>query len=421
MNLLIKQATIISLNSKFHHKIVDILIEGGVITDIKNNIQPKSNLKLIEVKGLCVSTGWLDLQSVSCDPGFEQKEDLDSLIKCAASGGFTGVCTHNYNLPPLHNKVQIEYVLNKTQNKLVDVFPFGAITFEGKGKDLSEMFDMKQSGSLAFSDYKSPINDAGVLLRALQYATNINSLIITHANDESISHHGQMNEGEKSTSLGLKGMPALSEELMIQRNISILEYTGGHLHIPTISSKGSIELIKKAKSSGLNITCGVAAINLSCDDSSLIEFDTNYKLNPPLRTKKDMLALRNGIEIGVIDVIVSDHSPQDTESKDLEFDLADFGMIGLQTAFSCALEGLKDKNIDYIIKSFTINPRKILGIKEPIIAAGRSANLTLFTLEEQTILSNKTNFSKSRNSPFFGKPLKGKIIGIVKGSKTFFN
>ena len=421
MNLLIKQATIISSNSKFHHKTIDILIEGGVITEIKNNIQTKSNVKLIEVKGLCVSTGWLDLQAVSCDPGYENKEDLDSLIKCAASGGFTGVCIHNYNLPPLHNKVQIEYVLNKTQNKLVDVFPFGTITFEGKGKDLAEMFDMKQSGSLAFSDYKSPINDAGLLMRALQYSTNINSLIITHANEDSISHLGQMNEGEISTSLGLKGMPSLSEELMVQRNISILEYTGGHLHIPTISSKRSIELIKKAKSNGLNVTCGVAAINLFCDDSSLLEFDTNYKLNPPLRSKKDMLALRNAIEIGVIDVIVSDHAPHDTESKDLEFDLADFGMIGLQTAFSCALEGLKENNIDCIIKSFTTNPRQILGLDEPLIADGQLANLTLFTLEDQTMLTAKTNLSKSRNSPFFGKQLKGKIIGIVKGSKTFFN
>jgi dihydroorotase len=312
-------------------------------------------------------------------------------------------------------------VLNKTENKLVTILPFGTITVEGKGKDLAEMHDMKKSGDICFSDYKHPIKDAGMVMRALQYAENIKSFVVTFCDDESISHGGQINEGEISTSLGLKGIPVLAEELNLQRNLAILEYTGGKLHIPTVSTKGSVELLKKAKANGLNVTCGVSAVNLFLDDTSLLDFDTNYKVNPPLRSKKDVQALRNGITSGVIDVIVSDHLPQDIESKDLEFDLADFGMINLQTAFSCALEGLKDKNIEILVKSLSDNAYPILGLKIPEIKEGSAANLTVFSVKETTTLTEKTNYSKSKNSPFFNKPLAGKVIGVVNGTKSYFN
>jgi len=421
MNILIKEATIISFNNALNNKVMDILIEGGVIVEIKKSIQAKGNIKVVQEKGLHVSAGWLDMQVVSCDPGFEYKENLDTMIKCAASGGFTSVCIHNYNQPALHNKSQIEYLINKTRNKVVDVIPFGTVTVDGNGKDMAEMYDMKMSGAVAFSDYKHPIKDAGMVMRALQYAGNIDSLIITHCNDESISFGGQMNEGETATTLGLKGMPALAEELMIQRNLSILEYTTGRLHIPTVSTKGSVELIKKAKANGLHVTCGVAAINLFLDDSVLKEFDTNYKLDPPLRTKKDVQALRAAVENGIIDVIVSDHLPQDIESKELEFDHADMGMINLQTAFNCALEGLKEKNIDSIVRSLTYNPRAILGINQAEVSEGKEANLTLFTLNEETTLTERSNYSRSRNSPFLGESLKGRVVGILNGTKSFFN
>jgi dihydroorotase len=376
---------------------------------------------VIEAAGLCVSSGWLDMQVVSCDPGFEHKEDLDSMIRCAAAGGFTAVCVHSYNQPALHNKAQIEYLINKTKNKVVDVLPLGTITVDGNGKELAEMYDMKTSGAIAFSDYKHPIKDAGMVMRALQYSSNIDSLIVTHCADESMAGGWQMNEGETSTILGLKGIPALAEELMVQRNIAILEYNGGRLHIPTISCKGSIELIKKAKSAGLNISCGVSAAHLYMDDSVLKDFDTNYKLNPPLRAKKDVQALRNAVENGVIDVIVSDHLPQDIESKELEFDHADFGMINLQTAFSCALEGLKEKNIHALVNALTVNPRRILGLEQTDIAEGKEANLTLFSLSEETMLTEKNNHSRSNNSPFFNKALNGRVVGVINGSKSFFN
>ena len=421
MNILIKQAKILASNSPFYNKVMDILIEGGVIVEIKKSITPKGNIKTIEGDELNVSNGWIDMQAVACDPGFEHKETLETLIKAAAAGGFTSVCVHNYNNPALHNKSQIEYILNKTENKLVNVLPFGTITVDGKGKDLAEMHDMKKSGAIAFSDYKHPIKDAGMVMRALQYSENINSFIITFCDDESISNGGQINEGEVSTVLGLKGIPVLAEELNLQRNLAILEYTGGKLHIPTVSTKNSVELLKKAKANGLNVSCGVAAVNLFLDDTCLTDFDTNYKVNPPLRSKKDVQALRNALSTGVIDVIVSDHLPQDIESKDLEFDLADFGMINLQTAFSCAMEGLKDKNVDAVIKAFSDNVYTILGLKIPKIEEGSEANLTVFSLKDSTTLTEKTNFSKSKNSPFFNKPLAGKVIGVVNGSKSYFN
>src|ERR1700741_753945 len=233
MNLLIKQARIIDPKSPFHNKVVDILIENGTITQIKKGITA-SGVKTIEESDLLVSVGWLDMQANLCDPGFEHKEDLESGLKAAAAGGFTGVCVVSGTNPPLHNKGQIEYVINRAKNNLVNVYPVGTLSQNQEGKDLSEMYDMKLAGAVAYSDYKTPVKDAGLVLRALQYTENINSFIITHCDEKSISHGGQMNEGETSTSLGLKGSPALAEEIMLQRNISVLEYAGGKLHIPTI-------------------------------------------------------------------------------------------------------------------------------------------------------------------------------------------
>ncbi len=421
MTILIRQARVVCENSEHHGKTMDLLIEAGQITAIKKSLPLSSGAKVIEAEGLCVSIGWLDLQAVSGEPGFEHRETLDTLIKSAAAGGFTGVCLHSNNQPAIDNKAQVEYLLGKTRNKVVDVFPLGTITVNGKGKDLSEMFDMKQAGALAFSDYKHSIQDAGMVLRALQYSKGIDSFIMPHCQDESLSHGGQMNEGETSTALGLKGMPALAEEILLERNLSILAYCGGKMHVPCISSKGSVDLIRKAKSSGLNVTCGVAAVQLLLDESALKDFDSNLKLNPPLRSKKDVLALRNAVENGTIDVIVSDHCPLDPEAKELEFDLAEFGMLGLQTAFSCALESLKEKNLHAIIRAFTSAPRTLLGLGQPLIAEKQEANLTLFSLEGNTQLTEKNNASKSANSPFFEQALSGRVIGVINGSKSYFN
>lgn len=414
MNLLIKQATVIDSTSPHNGRVVDILIEKGVITQIKKSIVPEKGVKTIEAEGLHVSAGWLDMQVNFCDPGYEHKETLNNGLKSAAKGGFTSVCLMSGTNPPLHNKAQIEYVANRAKDNLVDVLPIGTLSHNQEGKDLSEMYDMKISGAVAFSDYKKSTKDAGLILRALQYSQNINSFIITHCDDKTISHDGLVNEGITSTKLGLKGIPALAEEIMLQRNIQILEYTGGKMHIPTISTKGSVELIKKAKAKKLNITCGVAAYNLLLDDSELEGFDTNYKVNPPLRTKDDIDALKKGLADGVIDVIVSDHAPQDIESKDLEFDHADNGMIGLESCFGVLNMALSSKlSLENIIDTLTKNPRTILGLDALSVKEGAEANLTLFNPTKKYLFGKSHIVAANKNSGIIGKELKGVVIGVV--------
>lgn len=418
MNLLIKQATIVDSNSSHNGKVVDILIEKGVITQIKKSITPEKGVKTIEGDNLHVSAGWLDMQVNFCDPGNEHKETLEKGLKAAAKGGFTGVAVMSGTNPPLHNKAQIDYVVNKAKSNAVDVYPVGTLSYNQEGKDLSEMYDMQLSGAVAFSDYKKPIKDAGLILRALQYSNNINSFIITHCDDKTISHGGLMNEGVTSTRLGLKGMPALAEEIMLQRNIQILEYTGGKMHIPTISTKGSVELIKKAKAKKLNITCGVAAYNLLLDDMELEGFDTNFKVNPPLRTKEDVEALKKGVADGIIDVIVSDHNPQDIESKDLEFDLADNGMVGLESCFGVANAALSSKaSLETVIDTLTKNPRTVLGLKEVSVKEGEEANLTIFNPGKKYVFEKSHIMSSNKNSGFIGKELKGEVIAVINKDK----
>lgn len=414
MNLLIKQATIIDSESIYNGKVLDILIEKGKITQLKKSITPEKGVKTIEAENLHVSAGWLDMQVNFCDPGYEHKETMDNGLRTAAKGGFTGVCLMSGTNPPLTNKAQISYVVNKGCDTLVEVYPIGTLSYNQEGKDLSEMYDMQQAGAFAYSDYKKTIKDAGLILRALQYSSNINSFIITHCDDKTISHDGQMNEGVTSTKLGLKGIPALAEEIMLQRNIQILEYTGGKMHIPTISTKGSLELIKKAKAKKLNITCGVAAYNLLLDETELSGFNSNLKVNPPLRTKEDIEALKKGIADGIIDVIVSDHNPQDIESKDLEFDLADNGMIGLESCFGVLNTALNQKvELDKIIKTLTINPRSILNLASVSIKEGVEANLTLFNPNKKEVFVESKITSLNKNSGFIGKELKGVVIAVI--------
>ena len=414
MNILIKQATIVDSGSAHNGRTVDILIEKGIITQVKKSIVVEKGIKTIEGENLHVSAGWFDMQVNFCDPGNEHRETLENGLRAAAKGGFTGVAVMSGTNPPLHNKAQIDYVVNRAKSNLVDVYPVGTLSHNQEGKDLSEMYDMQLSGAVAFSDYKKPIKDAGLILRALQYSNNINSFIITHCDDKTISHDGLVNEGVTSTKLGLKGIPALAEEIMLQRNIQILEYTGGKMHVPTISTKGSVELIKKAKAKKLNISCGVAAYNLLLDDTELEGFDTNYKVNPPLRTKDDVDALKKAVADGIIDVIVSDHNPQDIESKDLEFDMADNGMIGLESCFGVLNKALHQKiSLDIIIDALTKNPRNVLGLIQVTIKEGVEANLTVFDPDKKYTFEKSHIISSNKNSGFIGKELKGTVIGVI--------
>ena len=413
MIVLIRAAKVVDPNSKHHNKVVDILLEKGIIQDIGKNLTTPKDADIIEENGLHVSPGLFDLHVNFGDPGFEWKEDIQTGMLAAAKGGFTGVLCMPSTLPATDTKSQVEYIQKMSAGNVVNVHPAGSITKNLKGEELTEMFDMNRSGALAFTDDKNSIQHAGVMKLALLYTKNFGGIIMNQANDKSISKDGQMNEGVTSTFLGLKGIPSLAEDLMIARDIKLVEYTEGRLHFSCISTSTSVELIRAAKKQGLNITADVAIHNLVLDETVCKGFDTRNKVNPALRTQKDIKALLKGLKDGTIDAICTDHTPQDIEHKKIEFDNAEFGMIGLQTAFSLACQLEEEIGLEGIIDKMAINPRKILGIEAPEVNIEKAANLCLFNPSTEWTLEEKDIVSKSKNTPFVGKTLKGKIVGVV--------
>jgi dihydroorotase len=413
MNILIKQATIVDPNSPHNGKKQDILIEKGRITSIRKQIPHKG--EVFNANGLHVSPGWFDMQVNFRDPGFEHKEDILSGCDAASQGGFTGVACMPDTNPPLHTKSEIEYIINKSKNLLVDVHPVGALTKDLEGKEMTEMYDMYNSGAVAFSDEKHPVCNAGIMLRALLYSKGINGLVISHSEDHNITLDGKVNEGESSTALGLNGMPGIAEEIMVGRDIELASYAQARLHLASVSTAKSVDLIRNAKKKGLPITAHVAAHQLALDDSVLAGFDTNYKFNPPLRTKREIKALLKGLADGTIDAICSDHQPENVEEKVREFDNAAFGAIGLETAFAAAntYSGLP---LPQLISKLAIKPREILGLEVPVIASGNIANLSLFNPKEKWTFTEKDIRSKSSNSPFIGTTFKGKALAVYNNN-----
>ncbi|MBA3900166.1 MAG: dihydroorotase [Bacteroidetes bacterium] len=414
MAVIIRSAKIISSASESNGQTADILIIDGKITEIGKGLKAPEDAEIIEAEGLCVSPGWFDMHVNFRDPGFEWKEDLSTGRDSAAAGGFTGVAVMPSTLPPVHSKSEIEYIINKSRGFIVDILPVGTVSKNLEGKDLSEMYDMHLSGAIAFSDDKKSIADPGLLQRALLYSKSFNGLIINFPDEQKISLDGKMNEGITSTHTGLKGMPALAEDIMAQRDIFLVEYTESRIHFSTISSAKTVDLIRKAKKQGLNITAEVAVHNLFFDDTVLEGFESHFKVKPPLRTKEDITALLEGIADGTIDAIVSDHSPEDEEMKKREFDYAAFGAIGLETAFAAANTALKGKiSLEKLIDILAINPRKILNLPIPAIKIGEKANLTCFLPKKKWEVTESDLKSKSKNCPFIGLTLTGKAVAVV--------
>jgi len=398
----------------------DMLIRHGHIEAVGDHIPTPKGAEVWESLNLCVSPGWLDVGVYAGDPGYEHREDLATAAAAAAAGGFTAMACFPNTDPALHTKSEILYVKNKARDLPVRCYPIGAISQSCEGKDLAELFDMHTAGAVAFSDGKRAVQDAGLLLRALQYAKAFNGLVINVPHHKTIAAGGQMHEGVMSTSLGLKGLPALAEELMVQRDLSLLEYSEGRLHIHLISTTRSVALIRDAKKAGLPVTCSVAVANLCFSDEKLAEFDSNWKIVPPLRSNSDTIALQEGLADGTIDFICSNHTPWHEEAKNLEFPYADFGMIGLETVFALCRTFLGKKlSINDLVEKMSLAPRRVLNLPVPKIAQGERAELTVFDPDAQWVLEEKNIRSKSRNTPFVGQKFKGKVIGVVNGKSGY--
>ena len=349
--------------------------------------------------------------------GLETKEDLQTGTRAAAAGGFTGVALMPNTQPPVHSKAEVEYLLNRAKNNMVDVYPMGTISHKREGKDLAEMYDMFLSGAKAFTDGNRPVQDAGLMERALLYTQGFGALILSYPEDTAIAGKAKVNEGEMSTLLGMKGIPSFAEELMIARDLYLAEYTGSRIHFSTISTVRSVELIRDAKKKGLQVTCDVAVHHLLLTDEALAGFDSQYKVKPPLRTKKDVSALIKGLKDGTIDAIVTQHTPHEVEFKDVEFEVAEFGIIALQTAFAVALQAGLD--LELIVQKLAVNPRRILNIEAAIITEGKKAEFTLLDTDITWEYTKQNNRSKSYNSPFIGQNLKGKALLVCNNNHLY--
>ena len=413
MNALIKSATVVDSKSDFHNQNVDILIENGIITKISKHISNPKNYQEIKLDNLHVSQGWFDSSVSFGEPGFEERETIANGLNTAAKSGFTSLALNANTNPVIDSNSDITFVISKSNDHAVNLKAIGALTKASESIDLAELFDMKNAGAVAFYDYQKPITNPNLLKIALQYANSFDGLVFSFPQESMISGRGVMNENINSTKLGLKGNPALAEELQIVRDLFLLEYTEGKLHIPTISTSKSVELIREAKAKKLDVTCSVAIHNICFTDDKLQDFDTNFKVLPPLRTQNDIDALIEGLRDGTIDMVTTDHNPIDIENKKVEFDHASYGTIGLESAFG-ALQNIytTKKTVALLTKG-----KSRFGIEEYAINEGQKANFSLFNPDAKYTFSENDIHSKSKNSCFLGSELKGKAYGIIANNK----
>lgn len=417
MNLLIKNAKVIDAsNPDLHLKKRDILLKNGKIQKIDATIAPGSKIKIIDVKNLHVSVGWFDSGVCFGEPGFEERETIANGLQTAAKSGFTDIVLHPNTHPVPDSSSDIVFLKNAGKAQVTMLHPLGALTVKAEGRDLAELYDMRNAGAVGFYDYKHPLENANLLKIALQYVQNFGGLVHSFPMDSQIAGKGNVNEGEISVRLGLKGIPALAEELRIVRDLFILEYTGGKLHIPTVSTVHSVKLIADAKKKGLDVSCSVAIHNLYFTDAVLEEFDAAYKVKPPLRTENDTKALIKGVKDGTIDFVTSDHIPMNVEEKQVEFENAAFGSIGLESAFGCLNRIFGTETAIALLTK----GRERYGLKPPSIREGETANLTLFDPDPEYRFEEKNIHSTSKNSLFLGVELKGTVYGIIHGGQSLF-
>lgn len=412
MKTLIKKAKIIDSKSSFNGKTMDILIEDGMIKKIAENISEKAD-ETVEEENLHVSIGWMDMFASFCDPGYEHKETLETGIAAAKFGGFTSVAITPDTAPVISSKSQVEYILNKSSKLNFNIIPYGSISQNMDGENISEFYDMYTSGAKGFTDVFKPIS-SDLLSRALLYCKDSGGVILSFASDKSLSKNGIMHEGVESTKLGLKGIPSLAEEIQIIRDLKLAEFNDSKIHFINVSTAEGVNAIREAKKKGIRVTAQVAASHLLLNDSSLNDFDSNHKVLPPFRTEQHVNALIEGLKDGTIDCIVSSHIPQDIESKQVELAHAEFGIIGLETSFASARTATNGKvDIETLINKITYTPREILGVDLPKIQEGEKANLTVFNPDKKWKFNKEDIKSKSKNTPFVGTEFIGKVVKVI--------
>ena len=416
MSILLKSATIVDSESKYHLKKCDILIEKGIISKIASTIAAQKNTQVINRHNLHVSRGWFDSGVCFGEPGFEERENIKNGLKTAALSGFTTLALNTNTYPVPDNKGAIRFLKSIARNHGVLLLPNGCLSQRAEGEDLAELFDMQGEGALSFYDYKKPIANPNLLKIALQYSQSFNGLIQSYPCERDIAPKGIVNEHLSATLLGLKGIPSLAESLQVARDLYILEYTGGRLHIPTISTKESVELIKKAKKKGLQVTCSVSINNLPLTDKVLESFDTNHKLLPPLRTSQDIKALKKGLKEGTIDMVTSDHNPIDIEHKKIEFDHAKYGSIGLESCFG-ALQ--KATDLETAIQALT--KQNVFNIPQSSVTQGEKASITLFDPSAEWVFKKEHIISTSKNAALLSQTLLGKAYGIINHNQVLLD
>jgi dihydroorotase len=411
MKVLLKKATILQPGLDPGPK-KDILIEDGIISRIGASISD-GTATIVESRDLHVSTGWLDIGSQPGQPGYEYRETFHSLSFAGRAGGYTGLATFPRNQPPIQSRIEIEYVRNIYETLPLMIYPIGAISQNLEGKDLTEMIDMIDAGARAFSDGRKNPVDSGLLVRALEYVMPFDSVIIDFPLDRSFTTEGQIHEGSISASLGLTGIPTIAEEIIVQRDIQLLAYTGSRLHLHGVTSALALSYIQKAKAAKHSLTCDVPALHLYLEDKDIGDFDSYRKVLPPLRSISERKALIKAIKDGVIDHISSIHTPLEIETKDCEFTYASFGSVGLEASFSAAHTALKDSvPLRVIVDKFSSGPRRILGLDVEPIEKGQRADLTFFDPSEEWTYEGTTH-SLSQNDALAGSSFSGKVIGTL--------
>ncbi|KYO64463.1 dihydroorotase [Thermovenabulum gondwanense] len=403
--------------------IFDLLIEGEKIAAIDVNLTI-SDADVEDLSGKIITPGLIDMHVHFREPGFEKKEDIKTGMLAAAKGGFTAVaCMPNTN-PPLDNPYLIKYVIDRAKEyDLIRLYPIGCVTKGRLGQELSEIGKMCEQGAVAFSDDGNPISNGALMRRALQYAKGFDKVIIDHCEDLSLSEGGQINEGYMSFKLGLTGIPSSAEEIMVARDVILAKETNSKIHIAHVSTKGSVEIIRRAKESGINVTCEVTPHHLILTEDMVEEYNTFAKVNPPLRTLEDIEALLEGLRDGTIDCIASDHAPHTKEEKEMEFEYAPFGISGIETSLGIIIDRLVSKGIisyAQMVEKMSLNPAKILNINGGRLKKGDYADITIIDPDLEWVVNNKEFLSKGKNTPFNGYKLKGKAIRtIVRGKEIY--